>query len=133
MELPIKRSSLGVTALSFVSKTSASPYPVKGKGCDIITPSVVSMRYRCLSSTGIAKISPRIFRERYISLFYWRLRVMTGMPHRPSSTDGHPSVFPPHHYRSSSLNPRGLPQKDARRSRSPLSGYAIARTVRQLI
>ena len=43
---------------------------------------------------------------------------MTGVPHRPSSSDGHPS---------------GLAQKDARRSRSPLSGYAIARTVRQLI
>jgi hypothetical protein len=53
---------------------------------------------------------------------------MTGKPHRPSSTDGQSPVFPPHLFRyrsrSSSFNPNGLAQEIARRSRSPLSGYA---------
>jgi hypothetical protein len=46
---------------------------------------------------------------------------MTGMPHRPSSIDGQSSVFA---FVSSYSNPIGLAQKIARRSRSPLSGYA---------
>jgi hypothetical protein len=59
--------------------------------------------------------------------------VITGMPHRPSSIDGQSSVFSPHRFRSSSFDRIRLAQKIARRSRSPLSGYAIARTVRRLI
>ena len=37
------------------------------------------------------------------------------------------------HLVSSSSNPYGLSQEIARRYRSPLSGYAIARTVRRLV
>lgn len=47
---------------------------------------------------------------------------MTGMPHRPSSSDGQSSVFALS-FRPS-LNRIRLSQKIARRSRSPLSGYA---------
>jgi hypothetical protein len=47
---------------------------------------------------------------------------MTGMPHRPSSTDGQSSVFALS-FRPS-LNRIRLSQKIARRSRSPLTGYA---------
>jgi hypothetical protein len=52
----------------------------------------------------------------------------TGKPHRPSSTDGHPSLLP------LSLavhrqNPIGLAVQDARRSRSPYR-VPTGRTVR---
>jgi len=57
---------------------------------------------------------------------------MTGMPHRPSSTDGHPPVslliLP-----SSSFNRIRLSQEGARRSRSPYRVRLLARTVRRLI
>jgi hypothetical protein len=49
---------------------------------------------------------------------------MTGMPHRPSSIDGQSSVsllISSVLRRSTAI---GLAQKIARRSRSPLSGYA---------
>lgn len=49
---------------------------------------------------------------------------MTGMPHRPSSTDGQSSLSLLIAYRSSSFNPTGLSGKTARRYASPLSGYA---------
>jgi len=57
---------------------------------------------------------------------------MTGRPHRPSSTDGHLllSLLISNVLRPSTST--GLPAEDARRSRSPLSGYATARTVRRL-
>lgn len=57
---------------------------------------------------------------------------MTGMPHRPSSTDGQSSVSVLVSTVPASIHPTGLPQKIARRYRSPLSGYATARTVRRL-
>jgi hypothetical protein len=63
---------------------------------------------------------------------YWRVRTgiagETGMPHRPSSTDGHPSLFAP----LLSVRPKtltGLPAQDARRYASPYQ-VATARTVR---
>jgi hypothetical protein len=60
---------------------------------------------------------------------------MTGMPHRPSSSDGQSPVFPPHLFRyrsrSSSFNPSGLTQEIARRSRSPYRVRLAARTVRR--
>jgi len=50
---------------------------------------------------------------------------MTGMPHRPSSSDGHLLVFV-----LPSSNPSGLSQEDARRYRSPYRVRLSARTVR---
>jgi hypothetical protein len=49
---------------------------------------------------------------------------ITGEPHRPSSSDGPPSLSLLISYRSSSFNPDGLSVQGARRSRSPLTGYA---------
>lgn len=57
---------------------------------------------------------------------------MTGMPHRPSSTDGHPPVSLLI-LSSSSFNRIRLSQEGARRYASPLPGYATARTVRRLV
>jgi len=52
---------------------------------------------------------------------------MTGMPHRPSSTDGQSPVSV---FVSSSFNPIGLPQEIARRYARRRLAVAIARTVR---
>ena len=58
---------------------------------------------------------------------------MTGMPHRPSSTDGHLllSLLISNVLRLSTTT--GLPAEDARRYATPLSGYATGRTVRRLV
>jgi hypothetical protein len=57
---------------------------------------------------------------------------MTGMPHRPSSTDGQSSLSLLIAFRSSSFHPIGLSAKTARRLRSPYRVRLAARTVRQL-
>ena len=53
---------------------------------------------------------------------------ITGEPHRPSSTDGHPSLLPLS-VAVHRQNPIGLAVQDARRSRSPYR-VPTGRTVR---